>query len=117
MSVSNKAKIDSTVASPAIAAAMMAINPSAAKAWMDISSESARFLTQRLQQDMEAQKAILACKSPKELMDVQSAFFRSAMEQYTDYITRFLTGMSAAAGQTATDAPTGNARRYDDVPI
>ena len=50
-------------------------------------------------------------------MDVQSAFFRSAMEQYTDYITRFLTGMSAAAGQTATDAPTGNARRYDDVPI
>ncbi len=97
--------------------AMMAMNPAAATAWLDILSESTRFVTDRLRQDMETQMAMLSCKSPAELMQVQSEFFSAAMEQYADETRRLLEMMSKAAEDTLKEAKTGHARSYDDVPL
>ncbi len=77
------------IGTSAVKAAMMAVNPAAAQAMMSVMAESARFLTDRLQQDLDAQKALLACKSPTELLQVQSEFMKTAMEQYIDYAIRF----------------------------
>ncbi len=81
---------------PAMTAAMMAMNPVAAKAWTDIMAEGSRFFTERLQQDFEAQKAIMACKTPADLMEVQSEFFKTAMEQYTQEASRLYEMMTQA---------------------
>jgi len=105
------------IGAPAMTAAMMAVNPVATKAWLDIMSESARFVTDRLQQDMNTQKAILACKNPAELLQVQSEFFKTAMEQYTNEATRLYKMMSKATEDTIEDARTGHSRGYDDVPL
>ena len=86
---------------------MAAFNPAAAKVWQDIMTESVRFMTERLQKDMETQKAMLSCKSPAELLQLQTEFFQDAMKDYTDEATRMLTLMSS----------TGTARSYDDVPL
>lgn len=98
------------------AAAMMAVYP-AATAWLDMMSEGARFVTDRLQQDMETQRALLACKCPEDLMRVQSEFVTTAMQQYADEATRLVRMMSEAVEDTAKDARSGHKRGYDDVPL
>lgn len=92
--------------SPALAA-MTALNPMAATVWQDIMTESVRFMTERLQKDMETQKAMLGCTSPTELMELQTKFLQDALEDYTQEATRMLKLMSR----------TGTARDYDDVPL
>lgn len=98
-------------------AAMMAASPVAARAWMDIFNEGTRFMADRLQQNLETQKAMLACRSPSDVLQVQSSFVSGAMEQYADEARRLFTMMSDAAGTTIRDARTGHSRRYDDVPL
>ena len=110
-----QAELDSSVA--AMTSAIMAISPVATKAWMDIFFESTRFVADRLQQDVETQKAILACKSPAELLQVQSEFFESAMQQYADQTKRLFEMMSKATETTIKEAQSGHARGYDDVPL
>ena len=102
---------------PAIVAAMMAINPVATKAWLDIMSEGTRFVTNRLEQDIETQKALLQCKTPSELIEVQSAFFKAALEQYSSEATRLFQMMSKAGEDTIKDAKKGRKSKYDDVPL
>jgi phasin family protein len=102
---------------PALTAAMMAVNPMATQAWLDLMQESSRFLTDRLQQDFETQKAMLACKNPGELLELQAEFLRSAIEQYSDYTNRFFQQMSVATQETVKGARSGRSRRYDDVPL
>lgn len=104
-------------ATSALTATMTAFNPVAAKAMQEIMSESTRFLTDRLKQDMETQKAILACKNPVELMQVQSAFFKTAMEQYGAYVFRLQKTITSATTDAAKDAGSGHSRGYDDVPV
>ncbi|WP_127115647.1 phasin family protein [Shimia sediminis] len=89
------------------AAAMAALNPMAAKVWQDIMAESVRFMTERLDKDKETQKALLSCKSPTELMQVQAEFYQEALSDYTQQTTRMLQLMSQ----------TGAKRSYDDVPL
>lgn len=101
----------------AMTAAMIALNPFATTAWTDILTESTRFVSDRLQQDLEAQRAILACRTPDELMDVQAKFFKEAMTQYLDEATRLYEMMSKATEDTLKDTHFGTARRYDDVPV
>lgn len=98
-------------AETALLGMLSAVNPATTKAWLDLMQESARFMTTRLQQDVETQKALLACKSPAELMQVQTEFFKTAAEQYADYTTRLFKGVA----QSAPGKPT--ARKYDDVPL
>lgn len=113
MTSSNTPKADKA---PAMAA-MADINPMATKAWMDILSDNARFMTERLQQDMETQKALLACKTPAELLQVQTEFFKSAMAQYTEHATRMFTKASATTEETVKTARSSQSRGYDDVPV
>lgn len=101
----------------AMTAAAAAFNPVAAKAWQDIMSESARFLADRLQQDLSAQRAMLACKTPNELLRVQSEFYKKAVEQYTEEFTRLSKMMHEATCATLEDARSGHSRGYDDIPI
>ncbi|MDJ1017759.1 MAG: phasin family protein [Paracoccaceae bacterium] len=98
-------------------AALLAINPVATNAWLEIMSESTRFLTDRLNQDIETQKALLACRSPAELLQVQSEFFQSAMNQYAEEIARLSEMVTRGAEDTIEDAVSGHSREYDDVPI
>ncbi|MDU8945819.1 phasin family protein [Ovoidimarina sediminis] len=112
-----KEEVAENIGTPEFTAAMMAVSPVATKAWLDIMSESAKFVMERLQQDMETQKAILACKSPMELMQVQSDFISTAVKQYTEEVTRLFNVMSKATEETIEETRSGHSRGYDDVPL
>ena len=102
---------------PAITVAMMATNPVVTKGWLDIFSESARFVNDRLQQDMSAQHAILACKSPGELLQVQAKHYEIALAQYAEEFPRLYKLISTAMFDTARSTGSSHARRYDDIPL
>jgi hypothetical protein len=97
------------------AAAPTAIGTAAVQAWMDMGTETVRFLWDRLQQDIETQQAMLACTSLEEMRKVQAEFFATAQEQYTAEAVKMLAmmGKATASGLTAS----AKARRYDDVPL
>lgn len=84
---------------------------------VEIMTESMRFFTQRLQQDMETQAAMLACKTPADLMKVQAEFFGKAVEEYGAEAARMAEIVAKAAGQPMAALKTGMARDYDDVPL
>ncbi|WP_372884578.1 phasin family protein [Shimia sp.] len=88
--------------------AAAAFNPMAATLWQDVLQESARFITERLQKDLETQQAMLGCKSPAELLQLQTDFYQSALADYTEQTTRMLKLMSKAGGTS---------REYDDIPL
>lgn len=92
----------------AMADAMTAFTPMAAGVWQEIMQESARFVTERLQKDLETQQAMLSCKSPAELLQLQADFFQSALSDYTEEATRMLKLMSKTGGAS---------REYDDIPL
>ena len=117
MAKSNQTQADTMKDASAMAESMMALSPAMTKAWLEMMSGSARFLADRLQQDLETQKAILACKKPMELLQVQSAFFKTAMEQYTEHAMRLKETMTTATEETIKGAQTSHSRGYDDVPL
>ena len=43
----------------------------------------AEFVAERIRQDIETQTELLGCRSLEDVREVQSRFFRRAMEQYT----------------------------------
>ncbi|SIT03551.1 Phasin protein [Roseivivax lentus] len=102
---------------PTLSAAIMAVNPAATKAWMDLMSESAQFVTTRLHEDIETQKALLACRTPADLLRLQSDYIQKAIQQYTQEAQRLSKRMSKATEDIATEMKTGHARRYDDIPL
>lgn len=75
-----KAQSEGTTATP-----MGPFSPAYFRIWMDILVDNTRFVTSRLREDIETQKAILACRSPEEVMRVQSKFFHDAVGQYTQH--------------------------------
>ncbi|MCU0904134.1 MAG: phasin family protein [Tabrizicola sp.] len=93
----------------------MAVGSAAMQAWMDMGNEMVRFVWDRLQQDLKTQQAMLACTSLEEIRQVQAEFFKSAQEQYAAEAQKMLAMMGKAT--MARVAPTGEARRYDDVPL
>ena len=105
-----------TKAASDLASAMLRGQP-VAKAWSEIMQESARFVTDRLQKDLEAQQALLKCKTPAEVAQVQSAFFQTAIEEYTDEARRMFEIMSGAADDAMEEVKTGQSRDYDDIPV
>ena len=98
-------------------AAMMAANPALAKSWATLMNESARFLSERLQKDLDAQKALLACKTPAEVVEVQTEFFRKAMTDYSDEAQRMFKIMTGAGEEAVKEAKSSSRRGYDDVPV
>lgn len=91
-----------------LASAMAAFNPMAPEAWQEIMTESARFVSDRLQQDLEAQRALLNCKTPVELLQVQTEFYQKAVAQYAEEAARMMKIMTKSPGAK---------RGYDDVPL
>lgn len=96
---------------------MTGANPKVMEAWVELLNDSARFVTDRLQKDQETQQALLNCKTPADIMQVQSEFFKDAVEQYTAQTTRMCEKISEAAGTTLKETTAGLARSYDDVPL
>ncbi len=117
MAASKKTESTEETQAPAMLAAMMAVNPVVTKDWLDIMSESTRFISDRLQKDLETQKALLKCKSPTELIEVQSEFFKTAMEQYAAEATRLFAMMTQAGEDTIEEAGKSRTSKYDDVPL
>ena len=112
-----KPKTDTETEVPAAMAAMMAINPVLSKAWMDLMTEGARFMTERLQKDIELQARLLSCRTPPELMQVQSDFMKQAMEQYAEEASRYFKMVFKSAEDISEDVRHGHKRAYNDVPV
>ncbi|WP_294620555.1 phasin family protein [uncultured Roseovarius sp.] len=117
MAKSKKTYEAATGGLPAMTAAMMVGNPALAKAWTEVMTESARFVSERLQHDFETQKVMMACKTPAEVMQVQSEFFRKAMQDYSEEAQRMYQIMTGSGEDALKQAKSGTKRGYDDVPV
>lgn len=98
-------------------AAMAAFSPAAATAWFDMVQESMRFMTERLEKDLEAQRAMLACTTPQELMQVQSDFMQKAFADYSEETRRMMEILGVSMNVTVKDSVPTTRRGYDDVPV
>ncbi len=117
MGKSPKTIPDASMALPSTAAAMMAVNPLVLKAWMDLTSESARFMAERLRRDIELPSEMIACQSPSELMQVQSEFFKTAIDQYLEEAARY-SQMSASAFQSIVEEMrAAHTSEYNNIPL
>lgn len=92
-------------------------NPALTKAWSDLMVENVRFLSDRLEQDFETQKAMLACKTPADVMKVQSEFFQKAVEDFSAGSRRMFEILTAASTEAVEGAKSSFKRGYDDVPL
>ena len=99
------------------ATSFMMGNPALTKAWSDLMAENVRFLSDRLEQDFETQKAMLACKTPADVMKVQSEFFQKAVEDYSGGAQRVFEILTAASTEAVEGAKSSFKRGYDDVPL
>lgn len=97
---------------PAPAGAALAFAPATAEAWQQIMQESVRFLTRRLEKDFAAQQSFLTCKSPLDVVRLQTEFCQTALEDYSEEATRMVEILAAANG-----AATARPRDRDDVPV
>ncbi|MFX0541532.1 phasin family protein [Roseovarius sp. S4756] len=87
------------------------------KVWLDLWADTQRFVVSRIQQDLEAQKAIFACKNLVDVQKVQTEFYTNAMEDYRAQASRIMEMMSAVAPIGLDSVPLVTRRRYDDVPL
>ncbi len=86
-------------------------------AWMELMTETTRFMIDRFQQDLEAQQAFLASRTPQEMVTLQAEFVRNTIEQYMAQSTRLTEMMSGTTKQALNELKSGHARKYDDVPL
>ncbi|WP_193367619.1 phasin family protein [Pelagibius marinus] len=73
------------------------------ESWAKLAGESAGFVTRRWQQDMDLIGKICACKSPVELLQLQSEFMQRALVDYMKEATR-LGDMETDAGVSELEA-------------
>lgn len=85
--------------------------------WMEVMTESARFAAERFQKDLATHRALLNCRSVEDMMQVQSEFYRNAIEQYSSEISRLGEMMSKATAQSVDEMTKPRARSYDDIPV
>ncbi|GGX69019.1 hypothetical protein GCM10007385_42830 [Tateyamaria omphalii] len=98
-------------------AALATFNPATAQAWMNITTECTRFAMDRMQKDLAAQRAMMACTSPAELMKLQSNYCRDAAQEYADQASRIVAMMTKATAQVAEGVTSPTSRKYDDIPL
>ena len=86
---------------------LVSANAKAAEIWLEswtkLAGESAGFMTRRWQQDMDLIGRICACKSPAELLQLQSEFMQRALVDYMREATR-LGDMETEAGLSEIEA-------------
>lgn len=99
---------------------MAAVNPlteAAMKTWIDMGTEAMRFASNRIQQDIETQKAMLACRTLADIQKVQADFYNNALEEYRAQAARMMEVLTnAAPGAKPGDLPSTR-RKYNDIPL
>lgn len=93
------------------------LNDPQLKVWSDLGAEVMQFAASRIQRDMAAQKAMLACKSLDDLQKLQAQYYSEAVKDYSAQIQRAMEVMSGAVKKQMDDAVTSVKRGYDDVPL
>ena len=73
------------------------------ESWAKLAGESANFVTRRWAQDLDLIERISACKSPVELLKLQSDFMQRALVDYMNEATR-LGDMETEAGVSEIEA-------------
>lgn len=73
------------------------------ESWAKLAGESAGFVTRRWKQDMDLIEKISACKTPVELLKLQSEFMQRALVDYMKEATR-LGDMETDAGVSEIEA-------------
>lgn len=107
-------KTDTTYTNTAGMGLPVAVGKIALQAWLDIGSDAVRFVSVRLQQDIDTQNAMLACTSLEQMSKVQADFFKAAQNQYAAQAQHMME-MAGTAGRAL--APASNKLGYDDVPV
>ena len=89
-------------------------NAKAAEIWLDswtrLAGESAGFLGRRWKQDLVLMERIMACRTPLELLQVQSEFLQKALVDYMHETGR-LADMETEAGVSELNALDEGARK------
>ena len=85
--------------------------------WFELMAEGSRFYAERLRAVQELQAAMIGCKTPVELVGLQSAFAQNAAAQYSAEMARCLELLTKGAPQTPKTARTAVCRSYDDIPV
>lgn len=97
---------------------LISANAKAAEIWLEswakLAGESAGFVTRRWQQDVDLIGKICACKSPVELLQLQSEFMQRALVDYMREATR-LGDMETEAGLAEIEAVDQGLREAADV--
>ncbi len=73
------------------------------ESWAKLAGESASFVTRRWKQDMDLIEKISACKTPVELLQLQSEFMQRALVDYMKEATR-IGDMETDAGVSEIEA-------------
>jgi len=97
---------------------LLQANAKAAEIWLEswgrLAGESAGFVTRRWQQDLELVEKICACRTPLELLQLQSAFFQKALCDYMHEAGK-LTDMETEAGVAELGALDEGARKAGEA--
>ncbi|NNK78168.1 MAG: phasin family protein [Litoreibacter sp.] len=80
-------------------------------------TESGRFIANRLEEELKTQQAFLGCKTPADVMQVQTDHYKTAVEQYSAEANRILELMSRAMSAPLASSKSMFDRGYDDVPL
>ena len=90
-----------------------ALNPDAAAKSLEMLSSGVQFMSMRLDLTLKAQKDLLSCTTPAEVLEVQTDYIKTAIEHYmmATQGVMDLMGEQMRAGVSVTK------RGYDDVPL
>lgn len=89
----------------------------AQKMWLNMGTETMRFLASRMQQDLETQKAMLACTSLEDIQKVQGDYYTQTLEDYRSQMSRVMEIMSEVTPKGLENLQFITRRGYDDVPL
>lgn len=107
-----------TNAFAALGPAMSAMAPAGTGQWIEFMTESGRFIVRRLEEDLKAQQAFLGCKTPAEVMQVQTGYYKKAVEQYSAEAGRIFEIMSSGVTSGPyVSSKSMLSRGYDDIPV
>ncbi len=90
-----------------------ALNPDAATKSLELMSSGVQFMSMRLDHTLKAQKDLLSCTTPAEVLNVQTDYVKTAIEHYM----MATQGVMDLMGEQMRAGASGTKRGYDDVPL
>ena len=117
---SNKTRNTGIGSAPAATDRGFAFNPmheTAFKAWFDMGLEALQFASSGLQKCVEAQSAMMACKTLEDFQKAQANLYTNALEDYRAQVARMMGNISATKVAGLGGAVPKMKRGYDDVPL